>query len=85
MLLIIFQIKFYFLNSNRTALHAAIEKGNSKIVEILLNCKEVDVNIKSILIQFYLMSFQNQYKINFIQNFKVHRISNVIIFKFNFE
>lgn len=37
---------YFFLN--RTPLHIAIEKANNDIVQQLLSCEKLDVNLKSI-------------------------------------
>lgn len=42
-----------FLKNNysyKTALHIAIEQGNSKIVTFLLQSEDIDVNIKSVFL-----------------------------------
>lgn len=46
-------MKFSIFIFYKTALHIAIEQGNSKIVTFLLSRPEIDVNIKSILTLYF--------------------------------
>lgn len=50
---------FYFILNEKTPLQIAIEKGNAEIIKLLLKCQNIDVNLKSILI-FYFILFQIQ-------------------------
>ena len=50
-------IKFHLIFFNKTALHIIAASGNAKICKYLLMHPEIDVNERSILIQFFLMSF----------------------------
>ena len=43
---------------NKTALHLAVEKGNTEIVQMLLSNKRVNINSETILISIILTSFQ---------------------------
>lgn len=43
-------MKFLFNISNKTPLYVAIEKRNDEIAKLLLKIKEIDVNIKSIIL-----------------------------------
>lgn len=43
-------MKFLIFFFNRTALHIAVDKENKDIVQILLAYPEIDVNIKTILV-----------------------------------
>lgn len=47
------ELQKYFLNY--TALHLSSEKGHTKIVELLLNQEDIDVNSKAILNSMILM------------------------------
>lgn len=38
----------------KTALHIAVENENAKIVQLLLSCPDIDVNITAIIIQYFL-------------------------------
>lgn len=38
----------YLFFSNKTALHFAAENGNLEILKILLNGKDIDINLKAI-------------------------------------
>ena len=57
---ILIGFKFNFLNEilsnflNRTALHIAVEKGNLEVVQLLLERKEIDVNIKEIFLLIFI-------------------------------
>ena len=42
-------------NLNKTALHIAVEKGNTEIVQLLLAQKNIDVNSKLIFILIVLI------------------------------
>lgn len=44
---------FLFLFFHKTALYMAVEKENPEIVELLLACKNIDVNMKSVLFYTY--------------------------------
>lgn len=44
----IYLMRFYFTYFNKTALHIAIEKGYVEIIQLLLQCKSIDINYKSI-------------------------------------
>lgn len=44
----IFLIKFIIYFFHKSALNIAVEKGNAKIVELLLSNKQIDVNFKCI-------------------------------------
>lgn len=46
-------MKFYFI-AQKTALHIAVEKGNVKIVKLLLANKELNINYESILFLFFI-------------------------------
>lgn len=35
---------------NKTALHLAVESGNPEIVKLLLSREEIDINMKSIIL-----------------------------------
>lgn len=48
---------FQFIYFNLTALHAAIMKGNRKIVDLLLVRQSTEVNALAILITFLLIQF----------------------------
>lgn len=39
---------------NKAALSVAVVKENVEIVHLLLSCKNIDVNFKSVQIQFFL-------------------------------
>ena len=43
---------------NKTALHLAVEKGNTEIVQMLLSNKRVNINSETISISIILTSFQ---------------------------
>ena len=48
-----------FLFSQKTALHAAVEKDNIEIVQLLLSIKNINVDIKTILYSNLFIKFQN--------------------------
>ena len=41
-------MKFSFL-INKNALHIAVEKGNTEIIQLLLSHQDTDVNVKTII------------------------------------
>ena len=45
------------MNFHKTALHIAVEKNYSYIVKLLLECENIDINIKSILKNWVFFSF----------------------------
>lgn len=76
---------------NKTPLIIAVEKNNFEAVQLLLGEENIDVNIKSILNNFFLMQFRKQFFINIVLNkfylfikFKIiyffNQITNYIIF-----
>lgn len=65
-------MKYQIFNFQKTALHVAVQKGNIKIVQLLLANKKIDVNILCILKHdFFFIKF----KINLFNS-----IPNKIIF-----
>lgn len=64
--LITFQISFILSNLKfkvfyKTALYTAIEKGNQYVAQILLSQKDIDINLKSISIEFNSYRFTNYF------------------------
>ena len=59
----------YFYCFNETPLNAAVKKGNFEIVKLLLNCKDIDVNSKTVLNE-YLYRFNRLFHKVFKYNFK---------------
>lgn len=47
----------FILYFQKTALHIAVEKNCANIVQLLLDHKDVDVNVKSIFINCNLIQF----------------------------
>lgn len=51
----------FYIYFNKTVLNIAVEEGNFEIVKFLLSVPEIDVNVKSILIFFFIKFLKNKF------------------------
>ena len=47
-------MKFIYLLNNKTALHLAVENGDTEIVQSILSKSSVDINFKQVFVLFNL-------------------------------